>query len=211
MCELAEKMRQLALKAQNNPSNSVARRKALNSLVKLIQGSGLLSRQQSWSQLPNFEEIYQEAVNDALVKFCKDIDKYSPQYPVMAWVNHIFRWCFLDAVSRYRERTQICSFDEEAAEERLFKDLLEGEGQSKEDINLFRDFIESDPEGILRDLHIRRDRNTNLQRILIFLCEGREWRDISIKSGHPIPTLSSFYQRSIKKRNVVEYCRKYLQ
>lgn len=211
MCQLAEQLRQLAMEAQNNPSNSVGRRKALNSLVKLIQASGQLSRQKRWSQLPNFEEIYQEAANDAFVKFCKGIESYKPQYPVMAWVNHIFRWCFLDAVNRYRERTPISSFDEEAAEEKLFKDFVEGEEESKEDVKLFRDFIESDPEGILRNLHIRRDKNTNLQIILISLCDGREWRDISTTSGHPIPTLSSFYQRSIKKHNVVEYCRKYLQ
>ncbi|BAZ18042.1 hypothetical protein NIES4071_99240 [Calothrix sp. NIES-4071] len=210
MCQLAEQLRQLAIEAQNNPSNSVARRKALNNLVKLIQGSGQLSRQKRWSQLPNFEEIYQESVNDAFVKFCKSIDNYDPKYPVMAWVNHIFRWCFLDVVSRYRTHTLV-SLDDEAAEERLFKEIVEGEAQSKEDVKLFRDFIESDPEGLLRKLHIRRDRNTSLQRILIFLCEGREWKDISITSGHPIPTLSSFYQRSIKKRKVVEYCRKYLQ
>jgi DNA-directed RNA polymerase specialized sigma24 family protein len=211
MCQLAEQLRQLAMEAQNNPSNSVARRKVLNNLVKLVQSSGQLSKQKRWSQLPNFEEIYQEAVNDAFVKLCKSIDNYNPQYPVMAWVNHIFRWCFLDVVNRYRERTPISFLDEEAGEEKLFKDFVEAEGQSKEDANLFRDFIETDPEGILQELHIKRDRSTSLQMILISLCDGKEWKDISRTFGHPIPTLSSFYQRSIKKRNVVEYCRKYLQ
>jgi hypothetical protein len=210
MCRLAEQLRQLAIEAQNNPSNSVVRRKALNNLVKLIQGSGQLSKQNKWSELPNFYEVYQEALNDTFVKFCKTIDSYDPQYPVMALVNHIFKWCFLDVVDRYRTRAPMSSIDDEP-EEKLFKSFVEVGVQSQEDVGLFRDFIETDPEGILQKLHIRRDKSTSLQRILILLCEGREWKDISIASGHPIPTLSSFYQRSIKKRNVVEYCRKYLQ
>jgi DNA-directed RNA polymerase specialized sigma24 family protein len=208
---LAYQLQQLAIEAQNYPSRSIERRKVLNNLVKLIQNSGQLSKQIKWRQLPNFEDIYQEALNETFINFCKDIDKYDSRYPVMAWVNHIFKWRFLDAVNKHRDRVPLSSFDEEAAEEKLFKDFIDYQDESQEDIKLFRDFVENDPEGILQKMHIRRDRSTNLQRILIFLCDGKEWKYISETLSHPIPTLSSFYQRSMKKHNVINYCRKYLQ
>ena len=69
---------------------------ALNNPIGAIQGSGSLSKQTNWLGLANYQEYYNEALQQTSVEVCQKIDDYNPQYPVMAWVNKIFTWRFND-------------------------------------------------------------------------------------------------------------------
>jgi hypothetical protein len=207
-------LQQLVTEAQQSPVNSLARRRILNELIKLIQNSGQLSKHKRWRELPNFEDLYREAMDDTFIELCQKIDKYNPQYPVIVWVNNLFNWRFQDVINKYRNRLPILPLDgdESTKEENLFKDFVDDRKEERLlEGRLFREFVKSDPEGIFQEIHIRNDSNASLKVILLMLLNEEEWQNISQILGHSISTLSSFYQRSIKKRNIVDYARKYLQ
>lgn len=223
---LDNQLRQLVSEAQQHPPNSTQRRTALNRLIKKIQESGKLNRFVKWQNLPDFEDIYHEAQAITFTEICNKIDKYYPEHKVMAWVNQILEWRFHDILRQIRNRPRTFSLDElnsinndassHASKEssRVQKEIQEkdiSENHQKTEDELLREFLESDPEGILQNTYIGEDKNANLQKLLLMRLNEEKWSEISQKLGHPIPRLSELYQRSMKKRNIIDYFRKYLQ
>ncbi|MBW4628107.1 MAG: hypothetical protein KME49_21990 [Brasilonema octagenarum HA4186-MV1] len=222
-------LRQLVKEAQLHPPKSRERRKALNSLIKKIQDSGKLRRFREWESLPDFQDIYQEGLNNTLIQICSQIESYNPQHPVMAWVNQLFYCRFTDILRKSRntqtmlfpdgQRQRVLSLDElksgvsqenETNEESSLDDFnhdMTSESEIKDESSL-RKFIKTDPEGVLQKRHVRNDSNANMQRIMLMLLDGDEWREISKILGHGISTLSSFYQRSIP--GLTPYFRRHL-
>ncbi|MBD2774985.1 sigma-70 family RNA polymerase sigma factor [Iningainema tapete] len=223
---LDDQLRRLVSEAQQHPPNSTQQRRALNRLIKKIQESGKLNRFVRWQNLPDFEDIYHEAQAKTFTEICKKIHKYEPEYKVMAWVNQILEWRFLDVLRQIINRPRTFSLDElnsinndadsHASKEssRVQKEILEkgvSENHQKTEDELLREFINSDPKGILQNTFIGEDKNANLQKVLLMRLNEEKWSDISKKLGHPIPRLSELYQRSLQKRNIIDYFRKYLQ
>lgn len=219
-------LRQLVSEAQQHPSNSTQQRRALNRLIKKIQESGKLKSFPEWWNLPDFDDIYHEAQAKTFTEICNKIHKYYPEYKVMAWVNQILEWRFNDVLRQVINRPRTFSLDElnsinndadsRASKEssRVQKELQEKdmfETHQKTEDELLREFLTSDPEGILQNTYIGEDKNANLQKLLLMRLNEEKWSEISQKLGHPIPRLSELYQRSMKKRNIIDYFRKYLQ
>ncbi len=84
----------------------------LNRLIKKIQESGKLKSFVEWQNLPDFEDIYHEAQGKTFTEICKNIYKYDPEHKVMAWVNKILEWRFLDLLRQIRNRPRMFSLDE---------------------------------------------------------------------------------------------------
>ncbi|KAB8334639.1 hypothetical protein SD80_009790 [Scytonema tolypothrichoides VB-61278] len=223
---LDHQLRQLVKEAQQHPLKSRERRKALNQLIKKIQDSGKITRLPNWKDFPNFQDIYDEALGKTWIKICENIQTYNPQHPVMAWVNQIMNSRFFEIVRQATRQPAIFCLDELYSFEdgfdnsakgqlsRVRKELKEKEISQTHDnseSNLVREFIKDDPEMILQITYIGNDINANLQRILLMRLDGEEWKYISEKLAHPIPRLSELYQRSLKKRKIIDYFRKYLQ
>ena len=208
--ELVEEIKQYSAK-DKNVSIRVKRRITLNKLINTIEASGRLSKQTQWSGLPNYEDYYNEALQLTFVEVCRKIDDYNPHYPVMAWVNKIFNWRFLDVMNREQKKgitnipkTQnikiVLSLDEINQEPHIENQISELE-QIKEVIN-------ADPEEYLISEHIKGKPNANLKVILILLLSGNKWKEISQHLEVQMSTVSSFYQRRMHK--IIAYIKKYI-
>ncbi|MGK7923777.1 MAG: sigma-70 family RNA polymerase sigma factor, partial [Spirulina sp.] len=62
-----------------------------------------------------------------------------------------------------------------------------------------REYLESDPEGIFQTTHILNHPQATFQAIALKLIDGWSWKQISEEFNIKVPTLSSFYQRNLKK------------
>ncbi len=224
---LDNQLRQLVSEAQGYPATSAERRKILNKLIAKIQSSGKLKRFLKHRYLPDFPDIYSEAEANTYLEICKNIEDYCPEHPVMAWVNKRFNSRFIDVLRKYENKqNKILSLDDldsrnNDADKPVSRELsrvqdeiknqLISESEDKLEISTTKDFINNDPDEILKNIYIGEDENANLQQVILMRLDGKTWEEISQKLGHPIPRLSELYQRNIKKRKIIDYFRKYLQ
>jgi DNA-directed RNA polymerase specialized sigma24 family protein len=219
-------LRQLVCEAQQYPAKSAERRKVLNLLIIKIQQSKKLKRFTQWQNFPGFEDIYHEAKVKTYLEICNNIDNYHPENKVMAWVNQTLTWRFYDVLRPYENQPRILSLDEldsckSDSDKSTSKELSRVEKELKEkltsasnnelELSAVRNFAKNDPEGILQNTYIGKDKNANLQKVILMRLDNEKWEDISQKLGHPIARLSDLYQRSTKKRKIIDYFRKYLQ
>ncbi|MDZ8140009.1 MAG: hypothetical protein RM049_32755 [Nostoc sp. DedQUE04] len=227
-------LRQLVYAAQNYPQKSAERRKILNKLIAKIQSSGKLKKFSKYRHLPNFEDMYSEAAANTYLEICKKIEDYHPEHPVMAWVNKVFDWRFHDVLNKHKtQNSKILSLDKlddcknnsdkpiskelSRADKKIFE--LANERKDKNipingdeiEVSAVKDFVRNDPEEILQNYYIGEDKNANLQKVILMRFDEKSWEEISKQLGHPIPRLSELYQRSAKKRNILDYFRRYLQ
>lgn len=192
-----------------NPGDRAKRRIALNKLINNIRSYGRLSKQTKWLELPNYEDYYSEALQHTFIEICQKLEQYNPQYPVMVWVNQIFKSRFYDVVKKERKKgitmlpknhKSILSLDE------INRDLPGTKDISSE--QQIKEIIESDPENFLTNEYVKGNPQATLQTILLLVLEGRQWQEISEKLGIPISTASSFYQRRMQK--IIGYLKKYI-
>lgn len=140
----------------------------------------------------------------------------------MAWVNIILERRFSDIVKKYsrkgitripsnRETSPILSLDDletfTLADNTLAKDPS---NEACSGDHLVRDFLKNDPENLLRVPHVKDRPDITFQKVIwAKFVDDKTWEEISREMGIPIPTLSSFYQRTL--RNLMPYFRKYLE
>lgn len=195
----------------DSPAERAKRRIALNKLISAIRCSGRLSKQAQWLGLANYEDYYNEALQQTFLEICQKIEQYNPQYPVMAWVNQIFNWRFNDVVTKDQKRgftqlrrnqeiTQVLSLDDLNKEPPIEDEISESD-QLKE-------IIENDQENFLSNEHIKENPQASLKAILLLLLEGKKWKEISEELDVPLATASSFYQRRVHK--IIAYLQKYI-
>ncbi|MDY6897335.1 MAG: sigma-70 family RNA polymerase sigma factor [Cyanobacteriota bacterium] len=187
------------------------RRIALNKFVNAVVNSKRLSKQTRWSGLANYEDYHNEALQLTLMEICGKIDEYNPKYPVMAWVNKIFHWRFLDVVNKERNKGITKIPKGEKISPVLSLDDINREINTENQISqqeIIKEVIYKDPEKYLASQHLRGHSNANLQAILILLLEGKKWKEISRDLGVPLTTASSFYQRRMHK--IIDYLKKYI-
>ncbi|MBD2341787.1 sigma-70 family RNA polymerase sigma factor [Calothrix sp. FACHB-156] len=225
--DLDLQLRQLVYAAQNHPQKSAERRKILNKLIAKIQSSGKLKKFVEWRNHHDFPDIYSEAEANTYLEICNKIEDYRPEHPVMAWVNKRFYSRFIDVLRKYEnQQHKILSLDEldicnSTSDKPVSKELSRVKNEIKDkfisetedelEISTTKSFVKNDPEGILQNTYIGEDKNANLQKVILMRLDNKKWEDISQKLGHPISRLSELYQRNIKKRNIIDYFRRYLQ
>ncbi|MUG91322.1 sigma-70 family RNA polymerase sigma factor [Scytonema sp. UIC 10036] len=196
-----QQLKELALKAQQYPLGTMARRVALSKLIDSIYRSSKLCHPYR-GQFPKvYKHIYEEAVQDLFLYLCKNIDKYDPQRgEFMTWVNMLLSQRFFkEAIPK------IVGKSNEIQLENSFLENLEDltiENDEENYISQFRkirEYIEKDSRGIFRQTHITNHPKANFQEIAIKRWSGTSWKAISDELGIPIPTLSNFYRRSLEK------------
>jgi DNA-directed RNA polymerase specialized sigma24 family protein len=216
-----DELRQLVAQAQTAPDRSSQRRIALSKLMSAIRQSDSIARQRNWSSIPNFQDIYDEALNETLLEICRKIATYNPQYSVMAWVNNIFNFRFQDVYQKYQKRG-ITNLPRQARIQWQETDRTvnshDAPTSTREipqpeagdsDLKLLIDFITDDPDGLLAKEHIQNLPDATFQAILLMVCGGKSWQEIATALNTSIPTASSFYQRNL--RNYLPYLQNHLQ
>ncbi|MCG8365284.1 MAG: hypothetical protein MJA27_18385 [Pseudanabaenales cyanobacterium] len=212
--------RQLQRRAQETkqyPPQSPQRHLALNRLVNKILKSGRLGHPQRnlWpSSL--YEDLYNEALQKTLLEICQKIDNYNPEHPLMAWVNFRLNYQFIDVVNDYRKKgiTHIPKADKigKIAYLPSIDDLdkfipIE---ETISDNQLLRNFLEEDPENLLKSKQLRNHPDVTFQSLAwAKFVEDRTWSEIAKNLGISVQTLCSFFNRQLKE--LIPYFRKYLR
>ncbi|NJO43005.1 MAG: sigma-70 family RNA polymerase sigma factor [Cyanobacteria bacterium CRU_2_1] len=214
--ELDQQLQQYAEVAQRHPPQSTQRQLALNRLVNKILTSGRLGHPQRnlWSY-SLYEDFYNEALQKTLLEVCQKIDSYNPEHPVMAWVNFRLNHQFIEVVNDCNKKgiTQI----PKSAKTRQIAylpsldqlDKLTSVEETLSDDQLLRQFLEDDPEHLLKKSQIRDRPEITFQSLaLAKFVEGQTWSEIATNLEVSVQTLCSFFNRQLKE--LMPYFRKYL-
>lgn len=203
--EIDRRMQQFAIEAQQHPPQSSQRQQALNQLINEILQSNLLSHPQSGTWPPSvYQDLYNEARQRTLLDICQKIANYRPENPVIAWVNTMLKYNFIAVVNEQRGGRIIYlpSLDELDASISLDTPV--------EDSQMLRQFLEEDPENLLKAEFIRGRPEITFQVLaLARYVEEKSWDKLSKDLDIPVQTLCSFFNR--KLRNFMSYFHRYLQ
>jgi RNA polymerase sigma factor (sigma-70 family) len=212
----SELLQQLVSQAQSHPDRSTQRRIALTKLIGKIRQSQSLKRPDNRFNIPNYQDVYDEALNDACMEICRRIDSYNPEYPVMAWVNNILNYRIQDVYNKYqkrgitnlpknqkprwRELDRPINTDDKGTSRNL---EIANPAPEDDESKLIRDFITEDPDRVLATKHIKNLPEATFQKILLMICEDKTWKEIAEYFGTSISTASSFYRRTLDE--LLEY------
>jgi DNA-directed RNA polymerase specialized sigma24 family protein len=179
-----------------------------------------------WSGIFGIESIVAGAVNETLSVAIKKIDRYEPdKAQFMTWINAILKFRVLDAIEKEKKyRGRLTSLDQpisadnpnSKAEGELQAKMEQVESANAEDLERndlaakLRQFIETDPDGILAKVHIRNKPDATFQQILLMRLVPMKWQEIADRfniSSHG--TINTFHDRQLCRYN--SYFCKYLQ
>ncbi|MBH8578137.1 sigma-70 family RNA polymerase sigma factor [Nostocaceae cyanobacterium CENA369] len=194
--QLDAQLKELALIAQLHSGLSKERRMALTQLINTIWLSGKLCRPYSGQFPMNYEDIYEEAVQNLFFYLCQDnnISKYdSERGEFLTWINVLLsKRFFPEAIPKIIGKKNEISLEKSHIENLSFT----------ESVSLFDQIIqciEDDPEGIFIKEHIKNHPEVNFQAIAKRRYSGVSWKNISQEWGIGITTLNTFFQRCVKK------------
>jgi hypothetical protein len=205
-CALDERLRQLAIAAQQQPIKSRGRQKALSQLIYVLQQSGSLVRPRRDQFQSSYGEIYAEALQRLFAYMCEKINNYDPQRgEVLQWVNFLLNRQFFIEASRELLPTVYKGLDPKSIK-RLSLEDLDYSNPSEVNPQLLPlpsqqvlQCLEEDPEGSFQSSHIVNYPTATFQTIAIKRLQGYSWQEMSAELGIQVSTLSSFYQRCLTK------------
>jgi len=189
-------LKKLALEAQRYPPHTELRQYALGELVEAIRLSGRLCHPHRGSFSPQlYDLLYDEAVNKTLTYVCRKIDKYDPtrgDKKFMNWVNFRLDRLFIESYHEWREPN--ITFLPSLAE----LEIVQPE-ETPSLLEIICDCLEENNENIFKETYIKNRPDANFAAIALARFAGQSWQEISLNFGIPLPTMSSFFQRSCEK------------
>jgi DNA-directed RNA polymerase specialized sigma24 family protein len=193
-----EELQDLALEAQKHQLGTQERQLALTKLISKIYRSGELPRPYLGEISPSlYEEIYQEAMQNTLLWICKNIEKYNPQRgTVIGWISFFLHKRCIDVIKEHTQQ-KVISFERVCSLSSIESDIVSEKENSS--IQQIQKFIEEDPENLFQQEHIRNRPEVNFRNVALAYLAGKSWSEISVIFNVSIPTLCSFYQRTLKK------------
>ena len=205
MENIDERLRAIALDAQKHPARSRLRQRALTRLIGAIQRSGKLCRPNRGQFQGFYEEIYAEALQQLFAFMCDRIDDYDPERAVLQWANFLLRRRFFIEASR--EFMPVLPKGVNPKEvKRLTLDDLEHMPQPDTHspsaplpTQEIRQYLEDDPTGAFREAHVTNEPQANFRDVALKRLSGYGWKEISVELNVKVPTLSSFYERSLAR------------
>jgi DNA-directed RNA polymerase specialized sigma24 family protein len=202
-------LQQLVAQAQSHPDRSAKRRIALTKLITKIRQSPSLKKANNYSNIKNYQDIYDEALNETCLEICRRIGDYQSDSPVMAWVNNTLKYRQLDVQNRYLRKgiTNIArgvmiiwqtDSSGDANNENTSRKLeIVAPDTGDPDRKSLKDFIAEDPDRVFATKHIKNLPEATFQKILLLICEDKSWKEIAEHLGTSVSTASSFYQRNL--------------
>jgi DNA-directed RNA polymerase specialized sigma24 family protein len=211
--QLDQELRELVTKIQQPSLKVGERRRGENELFLKIEKSGKLNKFCKWQNLPDYKDIYSQALADSFVYIVANIKEYNPdRASVMAWVNQTLWYKFYTAYNKThkfkRNNIQIVSLNSakncsegETNAHVEFVDSLPSKQYEHEDKEylLVLEFVEHDPKGVLKSL-VLKSKNGNrisLQEVLLMRLQDKTLEEISDKYQISLKSISSFFQRNI--------------
>lgn len=199
---LDEQLRLLVEEACKHPPRSRQRRQGLNEIIRLIQKSGKLWRENT--------PYYQDAEQLTWLYFSRNIceadtgDKYDPnRSSVTTWLNGYLKRrlqdCRTEAAEEKATRVsgEIPGWDE--AIEPV--ETLEAPPDVPQMLEEVRAWAETDPDGELRRTHIKKRPEVTAQVLILRrLPPETSWKELSAEFGLGVSTLNMFYERQCRPR-----------
>ena len=203
---LDKQLLELILTAQNSPPGSRKRNQMLSTLFSILRSSKKLTRPMRGQFQGFYNDIYEDAVQRLFIYICERVENYNPERAsVLAWVNFLLGQRFFVEASREFMATVYTGMDARQVRKVSVEDLDKAiasdiSNQSKPSLSEeLKQYIQADPEKVFQLAHVDGYPQVTFQWIASQRLDGYTWRELSKRQGIPISTLSSFYQRCIKK------------
>jgi hypothetical protein len=214
---LEQLLKKFVFDAQRHPHQSSQRQLALSQLMERIMKSEKLGHPQRekwpWSL---YEDFYNEALSRTWLEVCQKVENYNPERGcVMAWVNCLLKYNFIRVIDDC-EKSGITRIPRSGRSHITCLPSLDDldhyippTESVTTDRQLIRQFLEEDPEGLLRAERLRERPDITFQFLaLAKYVEDQTWdaieRDVRISTQ----TLCSFFNRRLQK--LMPYFHKHL-
>lgn len=220
-----KKMKELIQQIRRFSPKTKEARKLKNALASEIKESrliGILKLKQLNIQDRIAYDLSDEDINSlrllALAETLNRINEYNPEKAeVMAWINWSVRNIYRTERNKiYRNKVKTVSLDvpKKSESTTTLHDFLPYPEPSEQDENnrLFRELIEKDPEGFLKNKLIKSHENGNqisLQKVLLMRLENRKFKEISEKTGIPLKSIHSSIKDIKRNTKLREYITKH--
>ena len=184
---LNTKLQAIVAEALSLPRTSSKRRRKLNDIVRLVTCSGKL-----WYE--NTPE-YEDALQQTWLYCLRNLEKYDPaRSSFITWVDNTLKWRIKD-VYRARTRKSSAYLSPDIAE------TIPAPATIPPILEETKRWIETDPDGELRNTHIHNRPDLNCQKLLMCrMPPEMPWKEIAQEFNVPMSTASNFYKRECLPR-----------
>ena len=195
------RLKRLIEEIKKHPPQSKKWQKAFAKLFKEISESPQLFRQHSSQLAPHDRYVFNEAKQDFFLYISEHIHSYDPQRcSVMGWVNMLLERRFIKrAYAKLKpDIIPIAYYDLDRAS------WLNGASDREEEeelslMEMMKQYIDLDPQGVFRSTHIKNCPEANYQSIALQYLAGKSWQAMSEDFQVKLSTLSSFYCRQTRR------------
>lgn len=199
---LGDRLKQLAVTAQQQPKKSRERQRALQRLISAIQQSGKLCRPHRDKFQGFYQDIYAEALQGLFAFICERIDDYDPKKgEVLAWVNVLLDRRFFIAASREVLPTVYGGVNAKEIE-KIDIEALDRSNPTELNPQLVPSLseevvrcLEEDPEGVFAKASIANRPDVSFRYLALQRLAGYSWEELAEETRTALPTLSGFYQK----------------
>ncbi len=194
----------LAILAQQHPPRSLERYLALSKLCNYMMRSGKLYYPILAQPSPLDQDIYEEVKQNLFLYICQNIEKYDPnRASLITWANFLlYHRFFPEAQIKINDKyivQNLHKFDQEQ---------IPSPNPEPTRSELVREYLESDPDNILKNTYIRNHPEANYQSLALRYCNGETWKEIATDLNLSISAITSFYYRNSVKfaPKIKAYC-----
>lgn len=180
-------LRSWIAEAKQHCPGSLKRQKALTQVIRLVAPK-------LWQSNAPY---YQDALQQTWEYFSRHVDRYDPEQATVAtWLNRYLRWRLSD-LAKPRQEVPFSQFGRDGDDDRApFEEIPDTRGNATLLLTEVLNWIQTDPTGELRALHIQAHPEVTAQLLLLKrLPPETPWKELSQTYGIPVSTLSSFYRR----------------
>lgn len=199
-----QRLRELVQEVCQYPAKSPQRRKGLNRIVRLIQQSRKLWRENT--------SYYEDALQETWLYFSRNLceattsaNPYNPELgSVITWLNAYLRRRLQDWQQQENEervRRANSQVSRETGELLDPLDTVPAKSEAPPLVEQIKAWAEADQTGELRRTHIKGHPEVNCQALILRrLPLETQWKDLAAEWGLSISTLSGFYEKQCRPR-----------
>ncbi|MEG4865272.1 MULTISPECIES: hypothetical protein [unclassified Microcoleus] len=200
--EIDDRLKQLAIAAQNHQPKTLGQRLAMTNFMAEVEKYKIVKCPRNTKFTPEiYRAICAEAKSDLTLRICREIHNYRPEKEVSQWVNFLMLKCFQQATPKVigkKELLTVYCGDIEKVFNLIEKQQVQNNFCQFE--VALSDVILEDPGGFFEGEVMRKYPQVNFKFLLVKkVIKDESWQEISDELGVNVSSLSTFYQRCVKK------------
>ncbi|MBE9164431.1 hypothetical protein [Tychonema sp. LEGE 06208] len=200
--EIDDRLKQLAIAAQNHQPKTLGQRLAMTNFMAEVEKYKIVKCPRNTKFTPEiYRAICAEAKSDLTLRICREIHNYRPEKEVSQWVNFLMLKCFQQAtpkvIGKKEFSIEYCG-DMDLVFNQIQKQHLQNKSGQLE--AALSDIIVEDPGGFFEGEVMKKYPQVNFKFLLVKkVIKDESWQEISDELGVNVSSLSTFYQRCVKK------------